>query len=467
MFFVERLKQIAQVAMTVIDAIAAIAAGVIVPAANKVEQTMAGLLTLVISFLARLIGLGNVSEAVGNVIAKVRAPIDKALDRVVEWIVATATKIGKLVAGAAKGAVAKVKAWWARTAAFQNAAGEAHTLALEERGDVPALVIRTDPKILEDYLKTLPPPVRGLPEVRQVEALSNGLKPFLKEGFSARTGEKIARDFAEIVRLLAQIADSEAPSPMPPTIVKWPASKTVSVRHPSASSEALSASMVADPLTINPGGNAGAPPSHVGKFWSSVNRRGAYERGHLLSQKLFGPGTAQNLVPITISLNQWMQSNVESKVKDLVLNQKRMVRFEVQVQFGGHKGRANLPDESELPMVMSFSLKLYKYDGKAWVVDTQDKLPVKSKRHELPADEPLQDQVTKFNAWQARVGAAKPPIRAYRMDETYAVGEVLDHPTFGRGVVERLRESGKIEVTFRRASSPSTTEELTLVSGKR
>jgi hypothetical protein len=110
MFLVERLKQIGQVAMSVIDAIAAIAAGVIVPAANKVEQTMAGLLTLVISFLARLVGLGNVSEAVSNVIAKVRAPIDKALDRVVEWIVATATKIGKLVVGAAKGAVAKVKA---------------------------------------------------------------------------------------------------------------------------------------------------------------------------------------------------------------------------------------------------------------------------------------------------------------------------------------------------------------------
>ena len=135
MFLVERLKQIGQVAMAVIDAIAAIAAGVIVPAANKVEQTMAGLLTLVISFLARLVGLGNVSEAVSNVIAKVRAPIDKALDRVVEWIVATATKIGKLVVGAAKGAVAKVVGWWRARTEFSTAGGGAARALLPGRGN--------------------------------------------------------------------------------------------------------------------------------------------------------------------------------------------------------------------------------------------------------------------------------------------------------------------------------------------
>jgi len=86
MFFVERLRQIAQVTAAFIDSIAAIAGGVIAAAANRVEQTMAGLLTLVISFLARLVGLGRVSDAVSNIINRIRAPIDRALDRVVEWI---------------------------------------------------------------------------------------------------------------------------------------------------------------------------------------------------------------------------------------------------------------------------------------------------------------------------------------------------------------------------------------------
>lgn len=100
MFFVERIRQIAQVAAAFIDGIAAIAAGNIAPAANKVEQTMAGLLTLVISFLARIAGLGRVADAVTGLVRRIRAPIDRALDRVVDWIVASARRLGRFVAQA-------------------------------------------------------------------------------------------------------------------------------------------------------------------------------------------------------------------------------------------------------------------------------------------------------------------------------------------------------------------------------
>jgi hypothetical protein len=99
MFFVERLRQIAQVAASVIDSISAIASGVIASAANRVEQTMAGLLTLVISFLARIAGLGRVSDAVIGVVNRVRQPIDRALDRVVEWIVSRARSLLQRAAG--------------------------------------------------------------------------------------------------------------------------------------------------------------------------------------------------------------------------------------------------------------------------------------------------------------------------------------------------------------------------------
>lgn len=100
MFFIERLKQIIQVATAFIDSIAAIAGGVISAAANRVEQTMAGLLTLAISFLARIAGLGKVSDAVINIINKIRAPIDRALDKVVEWIAAQARRLGRFIAQA-------------------------------------------------------------------------------------------------------------------------------------------------------------------------------------------------------------------------------------------------------------------------------------------------------------------------------------------------------------------------------
>jgi hypothetical protein len=97
---VERLQQIGQVVAAFVDSISAIAAGAIGAAANRVEQTLAGLLTLVISFLARIAGLGRVSDAVIGVVNKIRAPIDKALDKVIEWIVTMAKNLGKLVAQA-------------------------------------------------------------------------------------------------------------------------------------------------------------------------------------------------------------------------------------------------------------------------------------------------------------------------------------------------------------------------------
>lgn len=97
MFFIERLRQIAAVAAAFIDGIAAIAAGNIAPAANKVESTMAGLLTLVISFLARLAGLGRVSDAIIGLINRIRAPIERALDAVVAWIVAQARRLGRFI----------------------------------------------------------------------------------------------------------------------------------------------------------------------------------------------------------------------------------------------------------------------------------------------------------------------------------------------------------------------------------
>ncbi|MCA1816454.1 MAG: DUF4157 domain-containing protein [Acidobacteria bacterium] len=100
MFFVERLQQIGRVVAAYIDSIAAIASGNIGSAANRVETTMAGMLTLVISFLARIAGLGRVSDAVVNIINRVRAPIDRALDRVIDWIVNMARRVGRFFAQA-------------------------------------------------------------------------------------------------------------------------------------------------------------------------------------------------------------------------------------------------------------------------------------------------------------------------------------------------------------------------------
>jgi hypothetical protein len=90
MVFVQKLAKIAAAVKAFVDSIVAIAAGQIEGAAAKVESTLAGLLSLAISFLAGFLGLGNIASKVMAVITKVRATVDKAIDAAITWLITKA-----------------------------------------------------------------------------------------------------------------------------------------------------------------------------------------------------------------------------------------------------------------------------------------------------------------------------------------------------------------------------------------
>jgi hypothetical protein len=96
MFFIERAKQIARLVNSVIDSVEAIAKGSTAAAAQFVERSMAQTLPVIIAFLARLVGLGNVTEHVRNVIKRVQTAISGAMERVARWI---ADRVKGLLAG--------------------------------------------------------------------------------------------------------------------------------------------------------------------------------------------------------------------------------------------------------------------------------------------------------------------------------------------------------------------------------
>jgi len=111
MVFVNKISKIIQVVTGFIDSIVNIAAGNIGSAATKVETTLAGLLSLAINFLAGFAGMGKVADKIMAVFNKIRAPIDKAMDWLVNWVVTAAKKLlGKLTGkeGAADKAFAAV-----------------------------------------------------------------------------------------------------------------------------------------------------------------------------------------------------------------------------------------------------------------------------------------------------------------------------------------------------------------------
>jgi hypothetical protein len=90
MVFVQKLAKIAATVKAFVDSIVAIAGGQIEGAAAKVEGALEGLLSLVISFLAGFLGLGNITSKILAVIEKIRTVVDKALDSAINFVIGKA-----------------------------------------------------------------------------------------------------------------------------------------------------------------------------------------------------------------------------------------------------------------------------------------------------------------------------------------------------------------------------------------
>lgn len=91
--FIEKIQKIWAVVTAFTSSIVAIAAGNIGAAAAKVESVLGGILSLAISFFAGFVGLGKVSTKVREVINKIRAPVDKAIDTAINFIISKAKKL--------------------------------------------------------------------------------------------------------------------------------------------------------------------------------------------------------------------------------------------------------------------------------------------------------------------------------------------------------------------------------------
>lgn len=93
MFFVERGRQIIELVNAILDSMAAIAAGNLAKMAAGVEGALAKMVPVVIGFLASLLGLGNISEKVREIIEKIQEPVNQAID----WLIGKAAGLVKAV----------------------------------------------------------------------------------------------------------------------------------------------------------------------------------------------------------------------------------------------------------------------------------------------------------------------------------------------------------------------------------
>ncbi|MFN8715008.1 MAG: hypothetical protein ACK5Z2_19320 [Bacteroidota bacterium] len=98
-FFIQKAKDIAQMVGNFLGSIGEIAMGNIGAAANALENGLATALTLVISFLAKLIHLDGVTAKIRAALNKIRGKVENMMAKVAKWIAEKAKKLWGGVTG--------------------------------------------------------------------------------------------------------------------------------------------------------------------------------------------------------------------------------------------------------------------------------------------------------------------------------------------------------------------------------
>ncbi|HEX9326053.1 MAG TPA: hypothetical protein VF915_06015, partial [Reyranella sp.] len=300
-FFIDKINEILDLVESIVNSIAAIAAGQISAAANFVERTMARTIPVILDFLARFIGLGDVGAQVQATIRGLQASVDQMLDRAVDWIKRQAASLASRALGGDPNAPPPQRLDLAMTeasSAVDRFAGRT----------VGAVVLR---------------PLLGAIRVRH---RLTRLDVVLEGGRWTIEGEINPR------------------ARWPTTVLGTNAgSFTSRVQYYPANSNRGGTRMVADPLgpDFRSQGSrpsaAGAPP-----IWTNVNierRRGGprlYVLGHLLNQRLGGTGASStNLTPISFSMNARHYSGAETHIVNNIgtMTNPRWYRYEVRVSY--------------------------------------------------------------------------------------------------------------------------------------
>jgi hypothetical protein len=98
-FFIQRINQILDLVESIVNSVSAIAAGSLGQAAGFIERTMARTIPVILDFLARFIGLGDVGGQVQRTIQGLQMRVDQMLDRAVDWIRERARSLMERAAG--------------------------------------------------------------------------------------------------------------------------------------------------------------------------------------------------------------------------------------------------------------------------------------------------------------------------------------------------------------------------------
>ncbi len=347
---VQYMRQILEMLNRMLDAILNIASGVLQPAADLVETAMDMAMPVVIGFLANLAGIGDAGEKIRGIVMKIREKVDAAI----LWLIDKAKGMLQTISSA----VGAVKNWWRER--FSTKVGdETHTITAHGEGADAEVYIESSPQRMTVFLDNLlaDHPDADPAAVKDIRGYLSQIDT-LKQG---SMGQKAGGEIADLMgKIASRLKDAVPGAELPVSVVAEHETKDVD-------GSIVGKHVKLEPLSLKPpaeGEWRGSEPGYGNAFFRAVNQRAyTYVQGHLLNHHLFGPGKDFNLVPISRSLNTQMSADCEEPVKEAVLDERKVVSYDVSVAFGNWSPKYKyIPEENLLPT--SMTLKAYEMKKK-------------------------------------------------------------------------------------------------------
>lgn len=408
-----KARQIVNIITGIIDTFGEILAGNVAKVSTMIEDVLAKFLSLAITFLAAILGLGKIGKKISDIIQKkIKDPINKALTKVMEKLKMVMTKLGifkfldkvdqnikkgsKWVQDKKQKVIDKAKEMIKKVTDFlknlmfkyKDSTGETHTLRFKGtelyRESVSKTLgnylIEVDAEVAKitkaDERKTHQASVKkafGLHK-KIVDLIGETVKKTGNEytgrdkGFSPNEGEQLRGWLQEIAQILRTLPLKVNQNVIPKTKLNY----KDGVKD-GTEAKATFISLDSDEAGSQPAGDNS--PLSQGIIDTVLKKGNSHNlvRGHLINHELFGTGVGtKNLAPIPKRANGRMLREFEKEAKALV-HANKIISLEVNMNYGapndtkaaGKKSflEKHLPASTQIPISVNYKLNQLEFEG--------------------------------------------------------------------------------------------------------
>ncbi len=317
---IEYFKEMLEIVNSFVTGIAEIARGSLNRAANFLEGALGQGIPVAIGFLANIIGLDGLADRLREILDKIRLKVDQAMD----WLIDKAIALGSGLLEVGKEAIAKLKNWWKAKKEFKAQDGERHSIYFQGSGSNATLMVASKKQPFATFISLIDvsqepekkePKVKALAIAKEIDAEKNkgfekGLSPQEREAAEQTKATRIDKLLEELAKETVKLFGK--------TLPKW-----MEPEYGPLINE-IGKFMKIKPLTVNAKPNGSKPTTSANKTYDKLNKRRAkggasyYVRGHLLNEKLGGPGQWKNMTPLSREGNSKHEREIEAILKAAV-----------------------------------------------------------------------------------------------------------------------------------------------------